>query len=66
MSRSKTPNPFDIAGKLLDAQQAQLELAQSMMDAARDIQAWQRQALDVAQSFAAAQQQWLALWGFRR
>ena len=62
---SKKSDPFAIARQMMDAQKAQLDLAETMLKSAREAAEWQKRALAATESMARAQRQWLALWGIK-
>lgn len=50
---------------LLKAQKAQMDAAQKMLDAGRQVSAWQEAGQKAAEANLAAWKQWSALWGFK-
>ena len=58
-------NPFARGQRILEAQQAQIKLADQMLRAARENAAFRQKAIEAGADQVRAQQRWLALWGIK-
>ena len=68
MSKRSNPsafNPFALGQKMLEAQQAQIKLADQMLKSARESAAFQQKAIEAGTELVRAQKRWLALWGIK-
>ena len=58
-------NPFALGQRMLEAQQAQIKLADQMLKSTRESAAFQQKAIEAGTDLLRAQQSWLALWGIK-